>query len=199
MTTTAFDPNSDQDETAETVEDADQLDFDHQDAGETPEYASEDSADDASGGQAGSKPASGARRPRPSKLSRKQVRSILETRAEVVSADDQARSIAATLLGVEDAADHDGLTVAVVTAERSAARAVESLSSIAEIDEQLDRVLAISTWEKATASSAWKLLYELGLVSRQLPSNNAKAAAAIAKAADELPQALTTVRDLLGR
>lgn len=198
MTTTTFDTDDDQDETV-AVDDQDSHEEATDDAteagGDLPEET-ESPAEANSGSRGGKRPAS-ARRGQSSKLTKKQVQSVLQTRELVVASTDEAREIAATLLGVDEAADIDGLTVAAVTAERSANRAVDSLIAVAGTEEQLDRVIAVSSWTRPTAASAWRLLHEFGLVSRQLPSNEAKAAAAIAKAADELPEALAEVRGLL--
>lgn len=146
-----------------------------------------------------SKASSGRRRARSSKVSRKQVQSILDMRAQVEAASGEVREITAAVLGADEASDVDVLTVSVVTADASANRALESLTRLASTEEQLERVVDVSSWSKTTRTTAWKLLHELSLVARQQPSNEAKAAAAIAKAVDDLPDVLTEVSALIGR
>lgn len=152
-------------------------------------------AEQESSGQTAKKSAAKPRRS--GKLTKKQVSSVLASRSAVESASDTARTVTAALTGADDADDVDALTVAVVTAERTALKAVESLTALTAIDEQIERVIAVDSWDKPTTASAWRLLRELDLVSSGLPANETKAAAAIAKAADELPDELAEVSELL--
>lgn len=182
------DPQSEdfQEEDQDSVESEGPFETDDEDPGQ-------DSEADAS------KASSGRRRARTSKVTRKQVQSILDTRAQVEASSDEVREITAAALGADEPSDIEALTVSVVISDKSANRALESLIRLASTDEQLERVVDVSSWSKTTRTTAWKLLHELSLVARQQPSNEAKAAAAIAKAVDDLPDVLTEVSDLIGR
>lgn len=141
-------------------------------------------------------------KPKPKRAARTQritmrmATEVIQVVRNVESADQATRSLAAKLFNI--APEVDELAAAIATADKSTVGVVSSLTDLRDTEDPLDRMVAISNWDaKTTTTPAWRFLHALGLVSRQMPGNDTKAAAEFVKVLDELPPEIDDLLDLL--
>lgn len=111
------------------------------------------------------------------------IRRAAQKALEIAAAtDDQCLILAGILGSTSDAAQ---LAVEVMTASRGALSVVSDLEEVATSD-PMEAGILVASWPKPRVAALWSLLSDLGAVKGSRPANDAKAALALAKAAQSL-------------